>query len=83
MPFTLMAESHPPSLTRKNIFVVWEIAGHARYEGKGVSDSFSFKVFHFFSKKSKKIHFFLDSNENCCTFAVFYLTNTLTQNITT
>ncbi len=51
MPFTLMAESHPPSLTRKNVFVVWEIAGHARYEGKGVSDSFSFKVFHFFPKK--------------------------------
>ena len=31
----------------------------------------------------KKIHFSLDSNENCCTFAVFYSTNTLTQNITT
>ena len=25
------------------------------------------------------MHFSLDSNENCCTFAVFYLTNTLTQ----
>ena len=54
MPFTLMAESHPPFLTRKNIFIVWEIAGHARYEGKGVSDSFSFKVFHFYFKKIKK-----------------------------
>ncbi len=28
-------------------------------------------------KKSKKIEFFLDSIENCCTFAVVYLTNTL------
>ena len=37
----------------------------------------------FFYFSRKKIHFFLDSNENCCTFAVFYLTNTLTQNITT
>jgi hypothetical protein len=57
MPFTLMAESHPPSLTRKDIFVVWEIAVHARYEGKGVSDSFSFKVFHFYFKKKSTFFF--------------------------
>ena len=39
-------------------------------------------IFSVFLKIFKKIHFFLDSNENCCTFAVFYLTNTLTQNTT-
>ena len=33
--------------------------------------------------KQMREEFLLDSNENCCTFAVFYLTNTLTQNITT
>jgi len=34
-------------------------------------------------KKTKKSHFFLDSNEISCTFAVFYSTNTLQQNTTT
>ena len=39
-------------------------------------------LYRFFYFSRKKIHFFLDSNENCCTFAVFYLTITLTQNTT-
>ena len=44
------------------------MAGYARYEGK----SFSIKAFHFFLKKiQKKIHFFLDKRENCCTFAAY------------
>jgi hypothetical protein len=57
--------------------------GQARYEDKGISALFSLKVSHFFQKNSKKMHFSLDSKKNCCTFAVFYSTNTLTQNTTT
>ena len=49
----------------------------------GISMGTAMQLLGYNEKKSKKSHFFLDSNEFCCTFAVFYSTNTLQQNTTT